>query len=164
MNINIPQTPGQHGLTATPPRKFLSQHPPQKQESDPDQTQGQHGYLANGVVAAQNQLECHDEETARSPEIAIQTAATSPDTPVLNGERNETTTESASSITSRHDENASDSSCRTPGTDLGLPANEEPGMEAELQERENGVSTEALDPLDQHHEVKVNRKGRASTA
>ncbi|GAB1300042.1 FYVE, RhoGEF and PH domain-containing protein 4 [Apodemus speciosus] len=154
MNLNISQTPGQHGLTSTPPRKFLSQHSPQKQESDPDQTQGQHGCLANGVVAAQNQLECQDEETARSPEIAIQTAVTSPDTPVLNGERNETTTDSASSITSIHDENASDSSCRTPGTDLGLPSKEEPGMEAELQERENGVNTEALDTLDQYHEVK----------
>uniref|UniRef100_A0A8C6HDS7 FYVE, RhoGEF and PH domain-containing protein 4 n=2 Tax=Mus spicilegus TaxID=10103 RepID=A0A8C6HDS7_MUSSI len=156
MNLNIPQTLGQPGLTSSPPRKFLPQHSPQKQENDPDQTQGQHGCLANGVVAAQNQMECEDEkETTLSPEMAIQTAAASPDTHVLNGERNETITDSASSITNSHDENASDSSCRTPGTDLGLPSKEgEPGMEAELQERENGVNTMGLDTLDQHHEVK----------
>ncbi|XP_028635478.1 FYVE, RhoGEF and PH domain-containing protein 4 isoform X1 [Grammomys surdaster] len=156
MNLNIPQTPGLHGLTSTPPRKFLSQHSPQKQENDPDQTQGQHGYLANGVVAAQNQMECEDEqETALSPETTIQPAATSPDTHVLNGERNETTTDSVSSITNSHDENASNSSFRTPGSDLGLPSKEgEPGMEAELQERENGVTTMGLDTLDQHHDVK----------
>ncbi|XP_021065403.1 FYVE, RhoGEF and PH domain-containing protein 4 isoform X3 [Mus pahari] len=156
MNLNIPQTLGQHGLTSSPPRKFLPQHSPQKQENDPDQTQGQHGCLANGVVAAQSQMECEDEkETTPSPEMTIQTAAASPDTHVLNGERNETTTDSASSITNSHDENASDSSCRTPGIDLGLPSKEgEPGMEAELRERENGVSTMGLDTLDQHHEVK----------
>ncbi|XP_076798635.1 FYVE, RhoGEF and PH domain-containing protein 4 isoform X2 [Arvicanthis niloticus] len=154
MNLNIPQTPGQRGLTSTPPQKFLSQHSPQKQENNPDQTQGQHGCLANGVVAAQNQMECED-ESALSPETAIQTAAASPDTRVLNGERNETTTDSVSSITNSYDENASNSSCRTPGTDLGLPSKEgEPEMEAELQERENGVSTVELDTLDQHHEVK----------
>ncbi|EDK97422.1 FYVE, RhoGEF and PH domain containing 4, isoform CRA_c [Mus musculus] len=146
----------QPGLTSSPPRKFLPQHSPQKQENDPDQTQGQHGCLANGVVAAQNQMECEDEkETTLSPEMAIQTAAASPDTHVLNGERNETITDSASSIANSHDENASDSSCRTPGTDLGLPSKEgEPGMDAELQERENGVNTMGLDTLDQHHEVK----------
>ncbi|XP_006522087.1 FYVE, RhoGEF and PH domain-containing protein 4 isoform X2 [Mus musculus] len=156
MNLNIPQTLGQPGLTSSPPRKFLPQHSPQKQENDPDQTQGQHGCLANGVVAAQNQMECEDEkETTLSPEMAIQTAAASPDTHVLNGERNETITDSASSIANSHDENASDSSCRTPGTDLGLPSKEgEPGMDAELQERENGVNTMGLDTLDQHHEVK----------
>ncbi|XP_029326167.1 FYVE, RhoGEF and PH domain-containing protein 4 isoform X2 [Mus caroli] len=156
MNLNIPQTLGQPGLTSSPPRKFLPQHSPQKQENDPDQTQGQHGCLANGVVAAQNQMECEDEkETTLSPATATQTAAASPDTHVLNGERNETITDSASSITNSHDENASDSSCRTPGTDLGLPSKEgEPGMEAELQERENGVNTMGLDTLDQHHEVK----------
>lgn len=168
MNLNIPQTLGQPGLTSSPPRKFLPQHSPQKQENDPDQTQGQHGCLANGVVAAQNQMECEDEkETTLSPEMAIQTAAASPDTHVLNGERNETITDSASSIANSHDENASDSSCRTPGTDLGLPSKEgEPGMDAELQERENGVNTMGLDTLDQHHEVKVNCKPsqcRAST-
>lgn len=139
MNLNIPQTTGQHGLTSTAPGKLLSQNSPQKQENDPDQTQGQHGCLANCVVAASNRMKCEDKkETALSPETAIQTAAASPDTHVLNGGRNETTIDSASSITNSHDENASDSNCRTPGTDLWLPSKgREPGMEAELQERES---------------------------
>lgn len=156
MNLNIPQTPRQHGLTSTAPQKLPSQNSPQKQENDSDQTQGQHGCLANGVAAAQNQMECENEkETSLSPETDIQTAAASPDAHVLTGERNETTTDSASSVTNSHDENASDSSCRTQGTDLGLPSKEgEPVIEAELQERENGVSAEGLDTLDQHHEVK----------
>lgn len=147
MNLNIPQTPGHHGLTSTAP---------QKQENDSDQTRGQHGCLANGVAAAQNRMECEDEtEAALSPETDIQTAAASPDAHVLNGGRNETTTDSASPATNSHDESASDSSCRTQGADLELPSKGgEPVIEAELQERENGVSTEGLDTLDQLHEVK----------
>lgn len=156
MNLNIPQTPRQHGLTSTTPQKLPSHKSPQKQEKDSDQNQGQHGCLANGVAAAQSQMECETEkEAALSPETDTQTAAASPDAHVLNGVRNETTTDSASSVTNSHDENACDSSCRTQGTDLGLPSKEgEPVIEAELQERENGLSTEGLNPLDQHHEVK----------
>ncbi|EDL77857.1 FYVE, RhoGEF and PH domain containing 4, isoform CRA_d [Rattus norvegicus] len=146
----------QHGLTSTTPQKLPSHKSPQKQEKDSDQNQGQHGCLANGVAAAQSQMECETEkEAALSPETDTQTAAASPDAHVLNGVRNETTTDSASSVTNSHDENACDSSCRTQGTDLGLPSKEgEPVIEAELQERENGLSTEGLNPLDQHHEVK----------
>lgn len=157
VNLNIPQTPGQHGLTSTPPRKFLTQHSPQKQENDTDQTRGQHSGLANGVVAAQGRTECEDRNaTVRSPEAAIPTAETSPDTHLVNGEGNETATDSVSSITNSHDEDASDSSRRTPGADLGLPSKGGgSGMEAELPEKENGMNTMELDKLDQHHEMKV---------
>ncbi|KAK7807481.1 hypothetical protein U0070_006769 [Myodes glareolus] len=156
VNLNIPQTPGQHGLTSTPPRKFLTQHSPQKQQNDTDQTRGQHSGLANGVVAAQGRTECEDRNTTvRSPEAAIPTAETSPDTHLVNGEGNETATDSVSSITNSHDEDASDSSRRTPGADLGLPSKGGgSGMEAELPEKENGVNTMELDKLDQHHEMK----------
>ncbi|CAO2631005.1 FYVE, RhoGEF and PH domain-containing protein 4 [Lemmus lemmus] len=156
VNLNIPQTPGQHGLTSTPPQKFLTQHSPQKQENDINQTQGQHSGLANGVVAAQSRTECEDRNvTVRSPEAAIQTAVASPDTHLVNGEGNETATDSVSSITNSHDENASDSSRRTPGADLGLPSKGGgSGMEAELPEKENGVNTMELDKVDQHHEMK----------
>ncbi|XP_076404497.1 FYVE, RhoGEF and PH domain-containing protein 4 isoform X2 [Peromyscus maniculatus bairdii] len=155
VNLNIPQTPGQHGLTSTPRQKFLAQHSPQKQENDADQTRGQHSCSANGVVAAQNQMECEDEkETTCSPETSVQTDVASLHTHLVNGERNETTTDPASSITNSHDENASDS-CGAPGADLGLPSKGGgPGMETELQEKENGVSTMELDKLDQHHEMK----------
>lgn len=158
-NLNIPQTPGQHGLTSTPRQKFLAQHSPQKQENDADQTRGQHSCSANGVVAAQNQMECEDEkETTCSPETSVQTDVASLHTHLVNGERNETTTDPASSITNSHDENASDS-CRALGADLGLPSKGGgPGMETELQEKENGVSTMELDKLDQHHEMKVKHK------
>ncbi|XP_055455108.1 FYVE, RhoGEF and PH domain-containing protein 4 isoform X2 [Psammomys obesus] len=156
VNLNTPQTPGQHGLNSTPTRKFLCQHSPQKQENDTDQTQDQHSCLANGVVAAQSQMECKDEkENALSPETSIQTAAASLDTHWVNGERNEITTDSVSSMTNSHDENASDSNSRTPAADLGPPPKGgELGMETELQERENGGSTLELDTMDQHHEMK----------
>lgn len=156
VNLNIPQTPGQHGLTSTPPRKFLTQHSPQKQENNTNQTQGQHGGLANGVVAAQSQTECEDgKATVRSPEAAVQSAEASPDTHLVNGEGNETATDSVSSITKSHDEDASDSSSRTQGADLGLPSKGGgSGMEAELPEKENGVNTMELDKLDQHPEMK----------
>ncbi|XP_013210337.1 FYVE, RhoGEF and PH domain-containing protein 4 isoform X3 [Microtus ochrogaster] len=156
VNLNIPQTPGQHGLTSTPPRKFLTQHSPQKQENNTDQTQGQRGGLANGVVAAQSQADCEDgKETVRSPEAAVQSAEASPDTHLVNGEGNETATDSVSSITKSHDEDASDSSRRPRGADLGLPSKGGgSGMEAELPEKENGVSTMELDKLDQHPEMK----------
>lgn len=159
VNLNIPQTPGQHGLTSTPPRKFLTQHSPQKQENNTDQTQGQHGGLANGVVAAQSRTECEDwKATVRSPEAAVQSAEASPDTHLVNGEGNETATDSVSSITESHDEDASDSSRRTRGADLGLPSKGGgSGMEAELPEKENGVNTMELDKLDQHPEMKVSR-------
>lgn len=156
VNLNIPQTPGQHGLTSTPPRKFLTQHSPQKQENNTNQTQGQHGGLANGVVAAQSRTECEDgKATVRSPEAAVQSAEASPDTHLVNGEGNETATDSVSSITKSHDEDASDSSSRTQGADLGLPSKGGgSGMEAELPEKENGVNTMELDKLDQHPEMK----------
>lgn len=156
VNLNIPQTPGQHGLTSTPPRKFLTQHSPQKQENDTVQIQSQHSGLANGVVAAQSRTECEDgKATARSPEDAIQTAEASPDTHLVNGEGNETAADSVSSITNSHDEDASDSSHRTPGANLGLPSKGGgSGMEAELPEKENGVNTMELDKLGQHHEMK----------
>ncbi|CAH6792060.1 Fgd4 [Phodopus roborovskii] len=155
VTLTIPQSAGQHGLTSTLPRKFLTQHSPQKQENDTDETQGQQGCSANSVVAAQNQMECEDEkETACSPETSIQTAVASFDTHLVNGERNETTADSVSSITNSHDEDASDS--RTPGADLGLPPKGGgPGKEAELLVKENGVSTMDLDRTDQHHEIKV---------
>ncbi|KAL1789207.1 FYVE, and PH domain-containing 4, partial [Sigmodon hispidus] len=154
VHLNIPQTSGQQVLT--PARKFLTQHSPQKQENDTDQTQSQHSCLANGVVAAQNQMECEDEkETVCSPETSLQTAVASLDTHLVNGERNETTTDSVSSINNSHNENASDGRYRTPGADLGLPSKGEGlGIEAELQEKENGVSTMELDKLEQHHEMK----------
>ncbi|XP_041533910.1 FYVE, RhoGEF and PH domain-containing protein 4 [Microtus oregoni] len=156
VNLNIPQTPGQHGLTSTPPRKFLTQHSPQKQENNTDPTQGQRGGLANGVVAAQSRADCGDGKAAvRSPEAAVQSAEASPDTHLVNGEGNETATDSASSITKNHDEDASDSSRRTRGADLGLPSKGGgSGMEAELPEKENGVNTMELDKLDQHPEMK----------
>lgn len=156
VNLNIPQTPGQHGLTSTPPRKFLTQHSPQKQENNTDQTQGQHGGLANGVVAAQSRADCGDgKATVRSPEAAVQSAEASPDTHLVNGEGNETATDSVSSITKSHDEDASDSSHRTRGADLGLPSKGGgSGMEAELPEKENDVNTMELDKLDQHPEMK----------
>ncbi|XP_075826971.1 FYVE, RhoGEF and PH domain-containing protein 4 isoform X5 [Microtus pennsylvanicus] len=156
VNLNIPQTPGQHGLTSTPPRKFLTQHSPQKQENNTDQTQGQRGGLANGVVAAQSREDCGDgKATVRSPEAAVQSAEASPDTHLVNGEGNETATDSVSSITKSHDEDASDSSRRTRGADLGLPSKGGgSGMEAELPEKENGVNTMELDKLDQHPEMK----------
>ncbi|XP_037065856.1 FYVE, RhoGEF and PH domain-containing protein 4 isoform X5 [Peromyscus leucopus] len=101
-------------------------------------------------------MECEDEkETTCSPETSVQTDVASLHTHLVNGERNETTTDPASSITNSHDENVSESSYRAPGADLGLPSKGGgPGMETELQEKENGVSTMELDKLDQHHEMK----------
>lgn len=156
VNLSTPQTPGQRGLTSSPPRKFLSQHSPQKQENDTDQTQSQHCWVANGVVPAQNHMEYGDErETVLSPETSIHTAATSLDTHLVNREKNETTTVSVLPITNSHDNDAPDNTCRTPGADVGPPSKGgEPGMEPDLQERENGVSTVELDKMEQHHDMK----------
>lgn len=47
VNLSTLHTPGQYGLTASTPRKFLFRLSPQKQEHDTDQTQGQRSCLAN---------------------------------------------------------------------------------------------------------------------
>ncbi|XP_029417734.1 FYVE, RhoGEF and PH domain-containing protein 4 isoform X3 [Nannospalax galili] len=152
VNLGIPQIPGQHGLTPTSPQKFMSQHPPQKQESYPDEAQGEKTCLANGITAPQNQMECKESKMAAlSPDNRSQTAETSLDAHLVNGERDEATTDPAPTTSNDHDENISDSSCRTPGADSVLFLKDE---DANVQKRESGESPVELDQPDQHHEVK----------
>uniref|UniRef100_A0A8I3WKD7 FYVE, RhoGEF and PH domain containing 4 n=1 Tax=Callithrix jacchus TaxID=9483 RepID=A0A8I3WKD7_CALJA len=157
VNLNVPRTPGRHGLTTTPQQKLLSQHLPRRQGNDTDQTQGAQTCVANGVMAAQNQMECEEEKAATfSPDTSIQASEPLLDTHIVNGERDETATASASPTTNDCDGNASDSSYRTPGIGPVLPREEEgAGTEAKVQERENGESPLDLEQLDQHHEMKV---------
>uniref|UniRef100_A0A8I3X466 FYVE, RhoGEF and PH domain containing 4 n=1 Tax=Callithrix jacchus TaxID=9483 RepID=A0A8I3X466_CALJA len=156
VNLNVPRTPGRHGLTTTPQQKLLSQHLPRRQGNDTDQTQGAQTCVANGVMAAQNQMECEEEKAATfSPDTSIQASEPLLDTHIVNGERDETATASASPTTNDCDGNASDSSYRTPGIGPVLPREEEgAGTEAKVQERENGESPLDLEQLDQHHEMK----------
>ncbi|KAF5912600.1 hypothetical protein HPG69_004272 [Diceros bicornis minor] len=156
MNLNVPKTPGRHGLTTTPQQKLLSQHPPQKQGNDTDKTQVVQTCVANGVMAAQNRMECEEDKAATlSPDTPIQTSEPLPDMDLVNGERDETTTGHASPTTDDCDGNASDSSCRTPTADPVVPLEEgRADTEAKVQERENGESPLDLEQLDQHHEMK----------
>ncbi|XP_019481226.1 PREDICTED: FYVE, RhoGEF and PH domain-containing protein 4 isoform X1 [Hipposideros armiger] len=155
MNLNASRTPGRSGLTTTPQQKLVSQHPPPKQEEeDPDPTQGVPACVANGVVAAQNQIECEEEKAATlSPETPIQTSEPLLDTNLVNGERDESTAGPASPTQNDCDGNASDSSCRTPSVGPVLPLEGE-RAEATVQEGENGESPLELEHLDQHQEMK----------
>ena len=157
VNLNAPRTPGRHGLTTTPQQKLLSQHSPQKQGNDTDQSQGAQTCVANGMVAAQTQMECEEDKAATlSPDTPIQTSEPLPDTNLVNGERQETATDPASPTTNDCDENASDSSCRTLHVGPVLPLEEgRADTEAKVQEREDGESPLELEQLDQHHEIKV---------
>ncbi|XP_070127325.1 FYVE, RhoGEF and PH domain-containing protein 4 isoform X2 [Equus przewalskii] len=156
VNLNAPKIPGRHGLTTTPQQKLLSQNPPQKQGNDADQTQGVQTCVANGIIEAQNQMECEEDKAATlGPDTPIQTSEPLPDTDLVNGERDETTTGPASPTTDVCDGNASDSSYRTPGVGPVLSLDEgRADTEAKVQERENGESPLDLDQLDQHHEMK----------
>uniref|UniRef100_A0A2K6TT23 FYVE, RhoGEF and PH domain containing 4 n=1 Tax=Saimiri boliviensis boliviensis TaxID=39432 RepID=A0A2K6TT23_SAIBB len=156
VNLNVPRTPGRHGLTTTPQQKLLSQHLPRRKGHDTDQTQDAQTCVANGVMAAQNQMECEEEKAATfSPDTSIQASEPLLETHIVNGERDETATAPASPATNDCDGNASDSSYRTPGIGPVLPV-EEGGAETEakVQERENGESPLDLEQLDQHHEMK----------
>ncbi|XP_032500365.1 FYVE, RhoGEF and PH domain-containing protein 4 isoform X2 [Phocoena sinus] len=156
VNLNAPRTPGRHGLTTTPQQKLLSQHSRQKQGNDTDQSQGAQTCVANGMVAAQNQMECEEDKAATlSPDTPIQTSEPLPDTNLVNGERQETATDLASPTTNDCDENASDSSCRTLHVGPLFPLVEgRADTEAKVQEREDGESPLELEQLDQHHEMK----------
>lgn len=155
VNLNAPRTPGRHGLTATPQQK-LSQHSPQKQGNGTDQSQGEQTCMANGMVAAQNQAECEEDKAATlSPDTPIQTSEPLPNTSLVNGEKQETTTGPASPTTNSCHEDASDSSCRTLLASPVLPLEEErTDTEAKVQEREGEESPLELEQLDQHHEMK----------
>ncbi|XP_006912793.2 FYVE, RhoGEF and PH domain-containing protein 4 isoform X2 [Pteropus alecto] len=155
MNINASRTPGRHGLTATLQPKLLPLHPPQKQENDPDPTQGVQTCVANGVTAAQNQEE-HEQDKAgtHSPGTPIQTSEPLLDTHLVNGERDASTTGPASPTINDCDGNASDSGCRTLGVGPVLLEDGKADTEAKIQEKENGDSPLELEQLDQHHEMK----------
>uniref|UniRef100_A0A8C5L0V0 FYVE, RhoGEF and PH domain-containing protein 4 n=1 Tax=Jaculus jaculus TaxID=51337 RepID=A0A8C5L0V0_JACJA len=150
------RTPGWHGLTPRPPRKLLSQHPPQKQEDDADQTQGKQTHLANGITATQNQMESEqDKETALSLDVPIQTAEASRDTHLVNGDRGETATDAVPPTPIDCDGKAAESPCRTPDTNPVLPLKEgEAEMEGSVEDREDGQSPVEQDQLDLHHETK----------
>ncbi|XP_057557916.1 FYVE, RhoGEF and PH domain-containing protein 4 isoform X3 [Hippopotamus amphibius kiboko] len=156
VNLNAPRTPGRHGLTTTPQPKLLSQHSPQKQGNGTDQSQGVQTYVANGMVAAQNQMECEEDKAATvSPDTHIRTSEPLPDTNLVNGEGQETTTGPASPTTNDCEENASDSSCRIFHVSPVLPLEEgRADTEAKGQEREDGESPLELEQLDQQHEMK----------
>ncbi|XP_037846065.2 FYVE, RhoGEF and PH domain-containing protein 4 isoform X3 [Chlorocebus sabaeus] len=156
VNLNAPRTPGRHGLTTTPPQKLLSQQLPQRQGNETDKTQGAQTCVANGVMAAQNQMECEEEKAATlSPDTSIQASEPLLDTHIVNGERDETATAPASPTADDCDGNASDSSYRTPGIGPVFPLEERGAeTEAKVQERQNGESPLELEQLDQHHEMK----------
>ncbi|VTJ71722.1 Hypothetical predicted protein [Marmota monax] len=156
VNLNVPRTPGRHGVTPTPPQKLLSEHPPQRQGNGTDQTQGEQTCVANGIMAAQNQMECEEAQAATGrPATPVQTAEPFLDTHLVNGERDESAISSASPTTSDHDGDVSDGSCRTPSIGAVLPLKEgEVEAEAKVQERENGESPVELEQLDQHQETK----------
>ncbi|XP_045684947.1 FYVE, RhoGEF and PH domain-containing protein 4 isoform X3 [Phyllostomus hastatus] len=156
MNLNAPRTPGRHGLTTTPQHKLLSQHPPQKQGDDPDPAQGAQTCVANGVVEAQNQMECEaDKADAVGPDMPVLTSEPLLGVSLVNGERDESTTGPASPTTNDCDADASDSSCRTPSADPALSLEEERAdTEAKAQEREDGESPLEPEQLDQQQEMK----------
>ncbi|ELV10920.1 FYVE, RhoGEF and PH domain-containing protein 4 [Tupaia chinensis] len=155
VNLNAPRTPGRHGLTTTPQQKF-SQHTPQTQGHETDQTQGRQTCVANGIMAAQIQVECEEDKAATlSPDTPVQTSEPLLDTHLVNGERDEASTGPASPTTNDCDGNASDGSSRTPSIGPVLPLEEGgPETEAKEQERENGESPLEPGQLDQHQEMK----------
>ena len=125
INLNVPRTPGRHGLTTTPQQKLLSQYLPEKQGHDTDHTQGAQTCVVNGMVAAQNQMECEEDKAATlSPDTPVQTSEPLPDTDLVNGEKEEKTTVPALPTTSDCEGSASDSSCRTPPVGPVLPLEE----------------------------------------
>uniref|UniRef100_A0A8C0TXA6 BICD cargo adaptor 1 n=1 Tax=Canis lupus familiaris TaxID=9615 RepID=A0A8C0TXA6_CANLF len=157
VNLNVPRTPGRHGLTTTPQRKLVSQQPPQKQENDTDPTQGVQTDVANGVMAAQNQMECEEDKAVTvSPETPVQTSEPLLAVNLVNGEgEEEATTRPATPTANDYDGNASDSSCRTPRVSQVLPPEEgRADMEAKVQEQEDGESPLEPEQLDQHPEMK----------
>ncbi|XP_049481223.1 FYVE, RhoGEF and PH domain-containing protein 4 isoform X5 [Panthera uncia] len=157
VHLNAPRTPGRHKLTTTPQQKLLSQHPPQKQGNDTDPTQGVQTGVANGVMAAQNQMECEEDKVATlSPDTPIQTSEPLLAMNLVNGEGKEkTSTEPASPTANDYDGNASDSSCRTSTVSQVLPLEEgRADAEANVQEREDGESPLEQEQLDQHQEMK----------
>ncbi|XP_077026595.1 FYVE, RhoGEF and PH domain-containing protein 4 isoform X3 [Tamandua tetradactyla] len=156
VSLNAPRTPGRHGLTTIPQQKLLSLDPPREQGNDTDQTQGIQTFVANGVTAAQNQMECEEDKVATlSPETPIQTSEPLFDAKLVNGKKDETTIDRASPTTSNCDGNASDSDCRTPHIDLlTLEEGREETDTKAVEERENGESPLELGQLDQHHEMK----------
>ncbi|XP_043418881.1 FYVE, RhoGEF and PH domain-containing protein 4 isoform X2 [Prionailurus bengalensis] len=157
VHLNAPRTPGRHKLTTTPQQKLLSQHPPQKQGNDTDPTQGVQTGVANGVMAAQNQMECEEDKAATlSPDTPIQTSEPLLAMNLVNGEGKEkTTTEPASPTANDYDGNASDSSCRTSTVSQVLPLEEgRADAEANVQEREDGESPLEQEQLDQNQEMK----------
>ncbi|KAL2776611.1 FYVE, RhoGEF and PH domain-containing protein 4 isoform 11 [Daubentonia madagascariensis] len=156
VNLHAPRTPGRHGLTTTPQQKLLSQCPPWKQENDTNQTRGAETCVANGIMAAQSQMECEEDKVAPlSPDTPIQTSEPLLDVHLVNGERDETATGPASPTTNDYDGNASDGSCRTPSIGPVLPLEGGTETEAKGQEREDGESPLELEQLDQHQEMKV---------
>lgn len=161
VHLNAPRTPGRHKLTTTPQQKLLSQHPPQTQGNDTDPTQGVQTGVANGVMAAQNQMECEEDKAATlSPDTPIQTSEPLLAMNLVNGEGKEkTTTEPTSPMANDYDGNASDSSCRTSTVSQVLPLEEgRADAEANVQEREDGESPLEQEQLDQHQEMKVKRE------
>ncbi|XP_039103598.1 FYVE, RhoGEF and PH domain-containing protein 4 isoform X1 [Hyaena hyaena] len=156
VHLNSPRTPGRHRLTTTPQQKLLSQHPPQKQGNDTDPTQGVQTGVANGVMAAQNQMECEDKAATPSPDTPVQTSEPLLAMNLVNGEgKEETTTDPASPTANDYDGNASDSSCRTSVASQVLPLEEgSTDAEARVQEREDGESPLEQERLDQHQETK----------
>lgn len=159
MNLNAPRTPGRHGLTTTPQHKLLSQHPPQKQGDEPDPAQGAQTCVANGVAEAQHQMECEEDKVAAvGPDSPVLTSEPLLGVSLVNGERDESTTDPASPTTNDCDADASDSSCRTPSADPALPLEEgRADTEAKAQEREDGESPLEPEQLDQQQEMKVKR-------
>lgn len=158
VNLNVPRTPGRHGLATTPQQKLLSQHPPLKLENDTDPTQGVQTGVANGVIAAQNQIEWEEDKAATlSPETPVQALEPLLAVSLVNGEGEEEATTGPASPTAKDDDgNAADSSCRTPRVSQVLPLEEgRADTEAQVQEREDGESPLESDQLDPHPEMKV---------
>lgn len=120
-------------------------------------TQGVQTCVANGVMEAQNQVECEEDKAATgSPDTPTQAAEPLLDTNLVNGAGDESTTGPASPTTNDCDGDASDSSCRTPSVDPALPLEEERAdTDAKGQEKENRESSSELEQLDQHQEMKV---------
>ncbi|XP_069346163.1 FYVE, RhoGEF and PH domain-containing protein 4 isoform X2 [Eulemur rufifrons] len=149
-NLHAPRTPGRHGLITTPQQKLLSQHPPWKQENDTDQTRGAETCVANGIMAAQSQME-YEEDKVDAPLQALEPLL---DAHLVNGERDETAPGPASPTTNDCDGNASDGSCRTPSIGPEFPLEGGAETEAKVLDRENGESPLELEQLDQHQEMK----------
>lgn len=157
VNLNAPRTAGRHGLTTAPQQKLPSRHPPQKRGNDLEPSQGVHTCVANGVMEAQNQVECKEDKVAAGiPDAPVQTAEPLLDRNLVNGAGGESTSGPASPTANDCEGNASDSSCRTPSVGPALPLDEDKAdSDATTQEKENGESPSELDQLDQHQEMKV---------